>query len=257
MQAFRLGVVNFLNAYPLWAALEHEAGIQLVPDLPSRLAGELRAGNLDAALISSVEYLRHPAGFVYHPQLCIAALRESYSIRLFVPDARKDFVSCARKLHRIFTDVASRSSVAQLQVILHELGLSPQLEEVTDARERIAKLNDGEALLAIGDTALAHRALPSYDMQQEYFKLFGRGFVYALWVCHSSKAAELQPLLAQAYQRYRGDRKDYWKKAAARFGFGEEFVREYLTEVIQHELASEREADLRFFADRLAKLRPH
>jgi chorismate dehydratase len=255
MQAFRLGVVNFLNAYPLWAALEHEAGIQLVPDLPSRLAGELRAGNLDAALISSVEYLRHPAGFVYHPQLCIAALRESYSIRLFVPDARKDFASCARKLHRIFTDVASRSSVAQLQVILHELGLSPQLEEVTDAREHITELNDGEALLAIGDTALFHRMRPSYDIQQEYFNLFGRGFVYALWVCHEQKAGELQTLLAQAYERYSHDAENFLHQAAQRFGFDAEFVRTYLGQVIEHELSPERLDDLQFFARRLISYR--
>ncbi|MFZ5629168.1 MAG: menaquinone biosynthetic enzyme MqnA/MqnD family protein [Spirochaetota bacterium] len=254
MQPFRLGVVNFLNAYPLWAALEHEPGIQLVPDVPSRLALELRAGKLDAALISSVEYLRHPAGFVYHTQLCIATTRESWSIRLFVPDARQNFVTHVQKIRRIFTDVASRSSVAQLQVILHELGLSPQLEEVTGAGDRIASLKDGEALLAIGDTALAHRTRPSYDMQQEYFSLFHHGFVYALWVCRAEKSAALAPILQDAYQKWSVRKETLSAEAALRFGFETDFAKDYLSRIIEHRLTPEHDADLRFFADRLKKL---
>lgn len=256
MQPLRIGVVNFLNAYPLWGALEGVPNLALFPDVPSQLALKLRAGNLDAALISSVEYLRHREGFRYHPQLCVAAINESRSIRLFVRNSTAGFRESARNLRRIFTDAASRSSVAQLRVILHALGFAPQLEEITGAGGRIASLADGEALLAIGDTALLHMAEASYDLQKEYFNLFARGFVYALWVFHNEKAAELEELLLQAYRRYRGDTAVFWKKASERFGFGETFVAEYLTDVIQHELSPERQQDLQFFASRLARLSP-
>lgn len=254
MQAMRLGVVNFLNAYPLWAGLEHLPEIQLVPDVPSRLARELRAGNLDAALVSSVEYLRHPAGFNYHPQLCIAATRESRSIRLFVRSSHEEFSAAARSLTRIYTDAASRSSVAQLQVMLRELDLSPGLEEITAVGERIAGLRDSEAVLAIGDTALRHIAEPSYDLQQEYHSLFKRGFVYALWVCRAGSAAALDSILQEAYAQWQSCTPDLLAEAVRRFGFSLAFTTEYLSQVIEYRLTPERQQDLEFFARKLYEI---
>ena len=248
----RIGVVDYLNAYPLWAALEAQAGVDLVRGVPSFLAQELQAGRLDAALISSVEYLRHPQGYVYHDSLCIAATRESKSIRLFLPDCRPPFSTALQEVHTIFTDIASRSSVAQLRVILQQLGLNPQLHEITHAGERIAALQPGEALLTIGDTALAHLAESSYDMQQVYFETFHRGFVYALWVMQADRQESLAPLLTAAHQKYNEDIEHYLQLATQRFGFSAEFTHAYLTQTIQHVLSADRKADLRFFAERLA-----
>ncbi len=297
----RIGVVNYLNAYPLWAAMEPEGlpvaadfhsnksgagelpaavrtfesfsrdaatagrntivpqigletSVDLVPGVPSFLAGELHAGRLDAALISSVEYLRHPQGFVYHPSLCIAATRESKSIRLFLPDASQPFAVALKNTKTIYTDIASRSSVAQLVVMLHELEINPRLEEITSAGERIAALRAGQALLSIGDTALAHMQESSYDLQQQYFELFNHGFVYALWVMRAEKRQVLEPLLNAAHEAYKADVSTYIEHAAQRFGFSAEFTQTYLTETIEHVLSPERKADLQFFADNLKGL---
>jgi len=252
MTSLKIGVVDYLNAYPLWAALESEPQVSLVRGVPSFLAQELQSGRLDAALISSVEYLRQPQGYVYHDSLCIAATRESKSIRLFLPDCRPPFTAALQDVHTIFTDIASRSSVAQLRVILQQLGLTPELQEITNAGERIAALKTGEALLTIGDTALAHLAESSYDMQQVYYDTFQRGFVYALWVMQADREKVVTPLLTAAHRKYNEDIEHYLKLATGRFGFSAEFTHDYLTQTIQHVLSAERKADLNFFAERLA-----
>ena len=56
----RIGAVSYLNTKPLIHTLEERLGEQgsLTLDLPSRLAEGLRTGELDVALIPSVEYFR-------------------------------------------------------------------------------------------------------------------------------------------------------------------------------------------------------
>lgn len=250
----RIGVVDYLNAYPLWAALEEPAfagTVQLVRGVPSFLAGELLAGRVDAALISSVEYLRHREGLGYHPGLCISAEREVRSIRLFVRNLQKPFKEQLQNIRTIYTDISSRSSVAQLQVMLRELNANPALEEVTGPGERIATLKEDEALLSIGDVALAHLNHPSYDLQREYFAMFSHGFVYALWVFQEGLSNDIVPLLSRAHDVYQSDQPRYLQLATERFGFPADFTQVYLTEIIHHRLSAERKADLDFFAAKL------
>ena len=142
-------------------------------------------------------------------------------------------------------------SVAQLQVMLRELNLAPELEEISGAGERIAQLKEDEALLSIGDTALSPRNEPSYDLQREYFGLFAHGFVYALWVFRTDLGASIVPLLSNAYDVYKADLPRFLQLATERFDFPAEFTRPYLTEIIHHELSAERKDDLDFFAAKL------
>lgn len=246
----RVGVVNFLNAWPLWAALEKKAGVDLVPDVPSVLAQKLRAGDVDAALISSVEFFRLPEGYVYQPRLCIGAEQEVCSIRFFVPDAQTSFADTLAQTRVIYTDIASRSSVAQLQLLLRELRVDIPLQEITDADDRIPTLQPAEALLSIGDTALRHRARPSFDLQTEYFAVFQRGFVYALWVYRKGLQNELEGILDAAKAIYNQNAGAFRKVAVQRFGFPEAFTEDYLTRIIRHELTADRRSDLEFFAQK-------
>ena len=57
---WRLGTVPYLNALPLVGGLADAPGVELVEELPSRLAPRLRSGELDLALVSSVELFRTP-----------------------------------------------------------------------------------------------------------------------------------------------------------------------------------------------------
>ena len=55
----RVGAVNYLNSKPLIYGLASNEQVELVLDLPSRLADALDAERLDVALVPSVEVFRH------------------------------------------------------------------------------------------------------------------------------------------------------------------------------------------------------
>lgn len=253
-QPLRVGVVNFLNAWPLWAALEKNKNITVVHGVPSALARSLHADEIDAALISSIEFFRQPNNYTYHPRLCIGAEREVRSIRLFMPKRKGDFAQALGACHTIYTDSASRSSVAQLAVLLRSMQLDIPLVEVSDADAKIPRLAEGEALIAIGDTALRHLSRPSFDVQAEYFRALGRGFVYAIWVYPLRLRAALEPLFDQAYAEYNADMGRYLTDAVARFGFPLEFTEDYLKHVIRHNLSEALADDMRFFAAQASAL---
>ena len=101
----RIGAVSYLNAKPLYYWLHQYAPqVKLSMDVPSRLAEQLAAGELDVALIPSVEYLRGASrGYEIIPGFAIAARGPVRSVKLFsrVPWER---------IERLALDAGSRTS---------------------------------------------------------------------------------------------------------------------------------------------------
>src|SRR5205823_6250197 len=110
---FRVGSVPYLNAVPLTRGIEDE--IQFVP--PAKLAEMLRAGELDAALLSVTEVLLNDCYDVLDG-IAIASLGEVKSVFL----AHKEPLE---KIKTIHCDPASLTSVNLLRVLLAERGLKP------------------------------------------------------------------------------------------------------------------------------------
>ena len=122
----RVGAVSYLNAKPLYYRLtEFAPGISLEMDLPSRLADRLAEGELDVALIPSVEYLRGAVrGYEIIPGFAIAAEGAVRSVKLFsrVP---------IESIRTLALDAGSRTSVALTRVLLAERhGLHPELKSL-------------------------------------------------------------------------------------------------------------------------------
>ena len=72
----RFGIHDFLNAGPLLIPLSEkgaDAGLRMVIDAPPALADRLKAGELDLAMIPSVEYLREGDAYRLIPDVCIAS----------------------------------------------------------------------------------------------------------------------------------------------------------------------------------------
>ena len=101
----RVGAVSYLNAKPLYYRLcEFAPDVRLSMDVPSRLAEQLAAGELDVALIPSIEYLRGVGrGYEIIPGFAIAARGPVRSVKLFsrVPWQR---------VERLALDAGSRTS---------------------------------------------------------------------------------------------------------------------------------------------------
>ena len=88
-------------------------------DLPSRLADRLAAGELDVALIPSVEYLRGAAsGYEILPGFAIAARGPVRSVKLF---SRVPF----ERIERLALDAGSRTSQALARVWLDAAARRP------------------------------------------------------------------------------------------------------------------------------------
>src|SRR5262249_61491481 len=79
----RVGAVNYLNTKPLVHELEAIApNVDLVLDVPSRLADDLRAGRLDVALIPAIEYFR-AGSYRIVPNIGHAARGPVFSVHTF------------------------------------------------------------------------------------------------------------------------------------------------------------------------------
>src|SRR5438128_11215601 len=153
-QTIRIGAVNYLNAKPLICDLEELAPeAQLVLHVPSRLADLLAEGELDVALIPSIEYFR-AGSYSIVPDIGISSRGPVLSVTLF---SRVPWVA----IRRVALDEGSRTSAALAQILLRRrYGINPAIESLT--MERTAEESSADAVLLIGDRAM-RACLPGFD----------------------------------------------------------------------------------------------
>jgi chorismate dehydratase len=176
-KATRIGAVEYLNTKPLVYGLAEAAPeAQVVFDVPSRLADRLAAGELDVALIPSIEFFQN-SGYRIVSDACIACRGPVMSVKLFsrVP---------AERIGSLALDEGSRTSAALVQILLRErFGLRPKLEQlpigatIADTR--------ADAVLLIGDRAIHSppgRFAEVWDLGDEWFRWAELPFVFAMWV---------------------------------------------------------------------------
>ena len=113
----RVGAVQYLNTKPLVHGLAKH-GIEFGVDLPSRLADRLANGQLDVALIPSIELFRGDRYRVIS-DACIACRGPVMSVKLF-------FRTQPGKVARLAVDEGSRASAALARILLAErFGVPP------------------------------------------------------------------------------------------------------------------------------------
>jgi predicted solute-binding protein len=166
----RIGSVPYLNAVPLTHGLESET--VFLP--PSRLGPELRAGRLDAALLSVTEALFHEG----HDLLAgpgVVSRGPVYSVGV----AHRVPLEDVRELH---VDTASCTSVNLLRVFLARRGLSPRLVPLAD----YSAAPSLDAVMLIGNAAIDFRraghAHAWWDFGATWWEEERLPFVYAAWV---------------------------------------------------------------------------
>jgi chorismate dehydratase len=179
----RAGAVSYLNSKPLiesWSTFAPQADLTL--DLPSHLADDLRRGNLDVALIPSVEYFAH-APYSILSDVCIACRGPVWSVKVV-------FRTAPQRVRTLALDEGSRTSAALARVLLQErLGIAPVLRPfpIDVAIESIS----ADAIVVIGDRAMHLK--PEYwtavwDLGEEWICDTGLPFVFAMWVARNDMA---------------------------------------------------------------------
>ena len=235
----RVGSVKYLNAVPLTRGIED----QVVFATPARLAELLRAGELDAALVSVTEVLFHDLYDVLDG-IAVASLGQVLSVFL----AHR---SPLEQVRQVFCDTASLTSVSLLKVLLAERGLKPEflpLTSYTDAARH-------DAVLLIGDPALDFLRAPHehqiWDLGAEWSELTKLPFVYAVWALR--RGVETKPLrhaLREA-KSFGLETLDY--TITSRPEYDVEFRRDYLSWHIHYHLGADEKRGLGKFIELLRK----
>jgi chorismate dehydratase len=166
----RIGCVKYLNARPLIRGWPTD----VVLDHPSALCARLSRGELDIALVSSFEFLRNPIYRIVDG-ISISSDGPVYSVVLAHIGELSD-------VEQIELDPAAETSGNLLRCLLGELKLQPRF--VATSTSSPAK---GTARLLIGDQAIRFRQehanrFQFWDLGEQWKKLVGLPFVYALWL---------------------------------------------------------------------------
>ncbi|MBX9789977.1 MAG: menaquinone biosynthesis protein [Pirellulales bacterium] len=176
----RVGAVNYLNTKPLIHGLAERAPqAELVLDLPSRLAMRLAAGDLDVALIPSIECFGDPTYSIVS-DACIACQGPVLSVKLFSRVSPESIRTLA-------LDEGSRTSAALVQILLDErFGIRPALAPLPIG-DSLAQ-TDADAVLLIGDRAIHSPCEPFtavWDLGDEWCRWAELPFVFALWTARA------------------------------------------------------------------------
>ena len=252
-RAIQVGAVSYLNAKPLYYGLDaHEPAVHLDIDLPSRLATRLAAGDLDVALIPSVEYFRGvAAGYEILPGFAIAARGPVRSVKLF---SRVPF----GEIRRLALDEGSRTSQALTRVWLDAVhGVRPATVEALPMGVSALE-STADAVLVIGDRAMKVPDAPFHavvDLAEAWQGMTGLPFVFALWVVRPG--VNLGDLPA-VFDQCRADGLAHADALAAehgpRLGLDVAECFDYLTRVLSYDLGEPELAGLRLFGRLAADL---
>jgi chorismate dehydratase len=196
----RIGGVPYGVGAPLVAGLAGRSDVDLVKAPPTQLIERLRRGDLDTALVSSVEAIRAPGYTVFAPY-GIACKREIRSVRAF---ARRD-----RPVRRVALDDSSATSVALLRLLLagpRAARTAPPLEFTTVGPTIAPSALPHDLVLMIGDHGLAADPgeLEAWDLGAEWVRWTGLPFVFAVWLVRPGfDATEVAPALRAAREHGR------------------------------------------------------
>lgn len=148
MKSLRISVVQYLNTAPLARGFTHgplQGKYRLSFTVPSQCAEQLRADEVDIAIIPAIEFQRID-DLVVLPGLCIASKKSVRSL-LLVSKAPM------REVARIALDRSSRSTQALVRILCEKhWRISPEFFEADP--DLPAMLQNADAALIIGDPAL-------------------------------------------------------------------------------------------------------
>jgi chorismate dehydratase len=246
----RVGAVAYLNTAPLIDALPQLLPTaEIVLDHPSRLADDLAAGRLDAALVPCIELARHPEWTIVS-SACIAAHGPVLSVKLLFRRPPSEVTTLA-------LDEGSRTSAVLAQVLLADLhGVRPRLEELpVDATPRDAT---ADAVLVIGDRAIRSPDddfVEVWDLGERWRRWKNLPFVFAVWAARPGvDVLQLEPALEAARDAGCGEFDRIASEQSAAMNLPYELVHLYLSKHLHYHLGPRERRGLTLFFRRAAAL---
>ena len=249
----RVGAVGYLNAKPLYDGLEDLAPeVRLTLDYPSRLAVQLARGELDVALIPSIEYARGASlGYKILPEVSISSSGPVRSVKLFsrVPFDRID---------RLALDAGSRTSQALARIWLDRVHKT-RPSRIEDLPLGVpAQESTADAILVIGDRAmkvLDADFLATVDMAEAWKALTGLPFVFAFWVAReNAELGDLPAVLIRCRDQNLARARELAETHGPRLGLDVNVCYDYLTKSLQYHFEGREQAATRLFFQEASRL---
>lgn len=185
MERLRVSVVQYLNTAPLiWGMHRGPQRNQFDLDftVPAACARALASRDADVGILPSIAY-QHIDGLRVIPHIAIAAKQAVRSVLLA---SRKP----VEEVRSVALDACSRTSATLVRILFQKLW-KREPSYVQRAPEPDAMLAECDAALLIGDPALKMKqeGLLVYDLARAWWRLTGKGFVFAFWAVQEKKAA--------------------------------------------------------------------
>lgn len=229
----RVGCVPYLCSKVLIHTLGAEGpGHRLTLDVPSRLIQQLRDGQLDVALVSSIEFFRRK-DYLIIPDISINTRLEAWSIRLFY---KEDIT----KVRRVGLDPASNCSNALLKILLAKrFALKPEYVELAPGQDPMGDPSL-DAFLKIGDPALTFQGpLKTMDLGDQWWQFARLPFVFAVWLARKGtdlKGVDKKLFMAKREGLRRVD--EIVRQHALPLGLTEKKAAEYITRILGYDLSN-------------------
>lgn len=253
----KVGAVSYLNTKPLVYNLPAAGflpgvpgdGVDLVFDLPSRLADRLAAGELDVALIPSIEFFQNP-NYTIISDACIGCRGPVFSVKLF---SRKP----VSEIRTLALDEGSRTSAALIQILLKERhGVSPQLLPLPIGSPW--EDSPADAILVIGDRAMhppTTEFVEIWDLGDVWCRWAELPFVFAMWVARPGiKTAELAAKLSLARDQGVAHLTNIARAEASRYELSYDQCLRYLRDNLHFTLGPRELAGLRLYYQHAVQL---
>jgi chorismate dehydratase len=232
---FTVAAVSFLNARPLIEGLEHENGIRLISDVPSRLLDTLLEGRASVALCPVIDFQLSPRELVILPVGAIGCDGCTLTVRVFSRSPMGE-AAC------VHTDGDSHTSVALLSVVFQELyGRAPTITRLASTDVN-GSATPPETVLLIGDKVVRSRpdeTLYPYqiDLGEAWRSMTGLPFVFACWMARTERdLGDLPDLLRQRRDSNLERTNEIAAANAATSGWPTELAVEYLGTILRYEL---------------------
>jgi len=202
----RIGKLSYLNNLPIYYHfLNHHPYLAnkhtIIEGSPRFLNQGIRKGDIDLSVVSSIEYARNFDDYLILPDFSISSQGPVESVLLFsrVP---------LEELHQrpLLLSSDSETSVALIKIIFSQYGVEPlyMRGKVPESeKESFGFNNEFAAMLVIGDMALQlHGQSPYpyvYDLGEEWQKITGLPFVFALWIVRQEVFTSTPDLVFEVY----------------------------------------------------------
>ncbi|MEZ6049161.1 MAG: menaquinone biosynthesis protein [Planctomycetaceae bacterium] len=241
----RIGAVSYLNSKPLVYQLSQlAADAELTLDYPSLLADQLAAGELDVALIPSIEIIRNP-NYELISDACVASCGPVLSVRLY---SRVH----PGKIKTLALDAGSRTSATLVQIFLSEkYGVHPELHPLPFGKP--VEDSPCDAILMIGDRAMH---LPEenfevvWDLGEEWYNWTGLPFVFAAWAARRGvELGDLAEVLSDARDLGVQNLQEIAESEAPKLNISPQLAENYLRHNLHFHLGSAERNGLRLFQD--------